>query len=100
MQIGRIFESKLVVLILVGVAALIVSRIIKRGRTSGEHAGAVENILWVGGFLITAASLIYALSRGCNVDVPKKKNQDTLHEYSRETPGCSKPEKKLKDFKR
>jgi hypothetical protein len=97
---GRILESKIVVLLLVGVTALIVSRIIKRGRTAEEQAGVLENILWVGGFLITAASLIYALSRGCNVDVPKKKNPDTLQEYSRETPGCSKPKKKLKDYKR
>lgn len=97
---GRILESKVVVLLLIGLAALIVSRIIKRGRTAEEQAGPLENILWVGGFVLTAATLIYAISRGCNVDVPKKKQQDSLQEFQRETPGCSKPNKKLKEFKR
>lgn len=97
--VGRMFQSKIVILLVAGVVMLIIARFIGKGRTEEEHAGAVERILWAAGILITVAALMYAISRGCMVDVPKK-DKKQLESYSKEAPGCSKPDKGIKEFKK
>jgi hypothetical protein len=98
--VGRMFQSKIVILLVAGVVMLIIARFIKKGRTEEEHPGAMERILWAGGILITVAALIYAISRGCVVDVPKKDKKE-IPSYSKEAPGCSKPkEEGIKEYKK
>jgi hypothetical protein len=97
--VGRMFQSKIVILLVAGVVMLIIARFIGRGRLEEEHPGAVERILWAGGILITVAAIIYAISRGCMVDVPKKGKKE-LPSYSKEAPGCSKPDKGIKEFEK
>ncbi len=96
---GRMFQSKIVILLVVGVVMLIIARFIGKGRTEEEHSGVVERILWAGGLLITIAAIIYAISRGCMVDVPKKDKQE-LPSYSKEAPGCSKPDNTIKEYEK
>lgn len=98
-HLGRVFQSKIVILLVAGVIMLIIARFIGKGRTEEEHPGAVERILWAAGLLITLAALIYAISRGCMVDVPKQEEKE-LPAYSKEAPGCSKPEKGLKEYQK
>ncbi len=97
--VGRMFQSKIVILLVAGVVMLIIARFIGKGRTEDEHPGAVERILWAAGILITLAALIYAISRGCMVDVPEKDKKE-IPAYSKEAPGCSKPEKGLKEYEK
>jgi hypothetical protein len=97
--VGRMFQSKIVILLVAGVVMLIIARFIGKGRAEEEHPGAVERILWAGGILITLAALIYAISRGCMVDVPKQDKKE-IPTYSEEAPGCSKPEKGLKEYEK
>ncbi len=97
--LDRMIQSKIVILLIIGVMLLVISRVIKRGRPADEYPGAVERLIWAGGILITVASLIYAGSRGCMVDVPEK-DKKHIPEYSKETPGCSKPEEGMKDYKK
>ena len=98
-HVGRMFESKIVILLVAGVVMLIIARFIGKGRTEEEHPGWIERILWAGGILITVAAVMYAISRGCMVDVPKKDKKE-LSSYSKEAPGCSKPEKGFKEFEK
>lgn len=95
--LNRLLQSKIVILLVIGVVMLVASRVVKRGRLEGENAGVGEKILWAGGILITVAALIYAGSRGCVVDVPDKEKND-LPEYSRKAPGCSKPQEDMQEF--
>jgi len=96
--VDRLLQSKIVILLIIGIIMLVVSRVIKRGRREDEYPGTFERVVWAGGILITVASLIYAVSRGCMVDVPKE-DKKHLKDYSHDdTPGCSKPEKGMKDF--
>jgi hypothetical protein len=97
--LGRLFQSKIVILLVAGVIMLIIARFIGKGRMEEEHPGAVERILWAGGILITLAAVIFAISRGCMVDVPKKEKKE-IPSYSKEAPGCSKPEKGLKEYQK
>ena len=97
--VGRMFQSKIVILLVAGVVMLIIARFIGKGRTEEEHPGAVERIFWAGGILITVAALIFAISRGCAVDVPKKDKKE-LPSYSKEAPGCSKPDQGIKEYKK
>ena len=97
--VNRLLESKVVVLLIIGILMLIVSRVIKRGRPAEELPGAFERLIWAGGILITVASLIYAGSRGCMVDVPDE-DKKHLPDYANESPGCSKPEKGMKSFRK
>ena len=97
--VGRMFQSKIVILLVGGVVMLIIARFIRKGRTEDENPGAVERILWAGGILITLAAIIYAVSRGCMVDVPKQDKKE-LPSYSKEAPGCSKPDKGIKEYKK
>lgn len=96
---NRLLQSKIVILLVIGVVMLVASRVGKRGRLEGENAGVGEKILWAGGILITVAALIYAGSRGCVVDVPEEE-EDPLPEYSEETSGCSRPGKGIQEFDR
>jgi hypothetical protein len=97
--LGRMFQSKIVILLVAGVVMLIIARFIGRGRLEDEHSGAVERILWAGGILITVAAIMYAISRGCMVDVPDKDKKE-LPSYSKETPGCSKSDQGIKEFEK
>lgn len=98
-HIGRMFQSKIVILLVAGVIMLIIARFIGKGRTEEEHPSVVERILWAGGLLITIAAIMYAISRGCMVDVPKKDKQE-LPSYSKEAPGCSKPDNTIKEYEK
>jgi len=95
--LNRLLQSKIVILLVIGVVMLVASRVAKRGRLQGENAGPGEKILWAGGILVTVAALIYAGSRGCMVDVPQKEKND-LPEYSRQPQGCSRPQKGLPEL--
>jgi hypothetical protein len=97
--VGRMFQSKIVILLVAGVVMLIIARFIGKGRLEDEHPGAVERILWAAGILITVAAIMYAISRGCMVDVPKKEKKE-LPKYSKEAPGCSKPDQGIKEFEK
>jgi heme/copper-type cytochrome/quinol oxidase subunit 2 len=92
--VGRMFQSKIVILLVAGVVMLIIARFIGKGRAEDEHSGAVERILWAAGILITVAAIMYAVSRGCMVDVPKEDKKE-LPSHSKEAPGCSKPDKEF-----
>jgi hypothetical protein len=97
---NRLFESKIVFLLIIGILMLVVSRLVKRSRSAEDLPGAAEKVFWVGGMLVTLASLIYAGSRGCMVDVPDKE-EEPIPSYSKEAPGCSKPDQeKIKDYKK
>ena len=98
-HIGRMFQSKIVILLVAGVVMLIIARFIGKGRTEEEHPGAVERILWAAGILITVAALFYAISRGCMVDVPEKDKKE-IPSYSKEAPGCSKSDQGIKEFEK
>jgi hypothetical protein len=98
-DVGRVFESKLVALLIVGIVLLVISRLIKRGRVEGEDAGVVENLMMAIGILMTVSGIIFAISRGCNVDVPEKE-KEKLQEFSDEPQGCGRPKDEIPDFKR
>jgi heme/copper-type cytochrome/quinol oxidase subunit 2 len=97
--VGRMLQSKIVILLVVGVVMLISARFIGKGRAEEEHSGAVERVLWAGGILITVAAIMYAISRGCMVDVPKP-GKNELPVYTKEAPGCSKPDKSIEEYKK
>lgn len=99
MDLSRVFQSKVVILLVVGVSALVISRILKRGRMAEERPSGLENLLWFGGMVVTLATLIFALSQGFSVDVPKdKQGARKLKNFEPEPSGCNKPAQRLKRF--
>jgi len=100
MDLSRVFQSKVVILLLVGVLALVISRVLKRGRLEGEHPSGLENLLWFGGMVITLATLLFALSQGFSVDVPRDKDEKKLTKFEPEPSGCGKPARHIKRFKK
>ena len=102
MDTKSLLDEKFIMLLVAGVVALVISRIIKRGRTPDEHAGALENILFAAGLLLTVATLIFGFSRACSPAAETEEVEEVteLEEYSEEPSGCSKPRKHMENFKR
>ena len=102
MDTKSLLDERFILLLAGGLVALVVSRIIKRGRIPGEHAGALENILFAAGLLLTIATLIFGFSRACTPAVETEEEEEVIElgEYSKESSGCSKPKKKMDSFKR
>jgi hypothetical protein len=102
MDYKSLLDEKFIMLLAGGVVALVISRIIKRGRTPGEHAGALENILFAAGLLLTVATLIFGFSRACTpaAEGEEVEEEAELTEFSKEPSGCSKPKKHMDSFKK
>jgi hypothetical protein len=98
MDIGRIFESKLVILLAVGVGLIVVAKIMKRGRLDTDPPAVIERILWAAGLLMCLSGILVGVLRCDVVDVPKK-DKKQIEEFSRDgSPGCSKPRKEIREF--
>jgi hypothetical protein len=96
--VGRLLDSKLIVVLLVGLGLIVAAKIMKRSRLEADQPGVLERLTWAAGLLLTLAGVLIAFFRCDVVDVPKKDTKK-LGDYSRdEAPGCSKPKKDMKDF--
>ncbi|RME25366.1 MAG: hypothetical protein D6806_07950 [Deltaproteobacteria bacterium] len=105
MNAGSFIDTRVIVLLAVGVVLLLLAKRLSSGRLEGESATGLERLLWILGMLITASTLIYALSQGCigALDRTKKKAEEkkSLVRYEQEPSGCGAGSKarRLKKFK-
>jgi len=96
--VGRLLESKIIIVLLVGIGLIVAAKFMKRGRLETDHPGVLERLLWAAGLLVTLSGVLIAFFRCDVVDVPKQ-DKKRLEDYSRDgAPGCSKPKKDMKDF--
>jgi len=100
MDLGNIFEGKLISLFVAGVAMLTVARFMKKGRLDDENPGAMEKILWAAGMLVTVSAMIFTFSRSCMPEAPDQDAQPKLRDFEKSSGGCGPRDKKLKDFEK
>ncbi|HOX43350.1 MAG TPA: hypothetical protein PK668_07120 [Myxococcota bacterium] len=95
--VGRLLDSKIIVVLLVGLGLIVAAKFMKRGRLTADQPGGLERLTWAAGLLVTLSGILIAFFRCDVVDVPKK-DKKQLGDFSRdEAPGCSKP-RDMKDF--
>ena len=93
MSAASVVDTRIVGLLAAGVILLLLAKRLSSGRLEGESATGLEKVLWILGMLVTASTLIYALSQGClgALDRPKNKGEEkkALKRFEQEPSGCA-----------